>query len=125
MTSADWPAFTSASQTPCSATETASQHRGLDKTKFFRQTVQIDLAAFAEVAEATVDSRVKGDAIARLEVSNINARFHDRPGCLVTHDDWGDTPARCSIEAVHVASADPAGTDRYQNLPGPRLRARC
>src|SRR5579872_3914225 len=85
----------------------AEQRRG--DSDDLAMIAEVDLATTAVEAVSAIDRGVKGDTIAHAKVGDILSNGFDNTGSLVPHDDRRDAPARASIEAVHIASADAAG----------------
>src|SRR5947209_1500246 len=85
---------------------------------------QIDFTPAAEIALATVNGRIEGDAITHLPTGHRRSYFRDDAGCFVAHDHGWDAPSGAPIHAMHIAATDAAGFDLDQNFLCANVRNR-
>ena len=79
---------------------------------------EIDVTATAVGASAAEDGGVEGDALADFECGDGGAESGNEPGGFVSHDEWGDSAASATVEAVDVAAADAASGGLNEDFVG-------
>src|ERR1017187_246224 len=101
----------------------APERRGRN-SNYFAVVAEVNLAALTEEALTAVNSRVERHPVATPKVLDRAAHGFNDSGCLMSHHHRRKPPARAAIVPMHVAPADPASADAYQQLIFGRPRGR-
>src|ERR1700733_13007766 len=82
---------------------------------------EIDLAPQAVKALAAKYGRVECYPISCMKIVDCAADGFNNTSGLMPHYDWRKPPARAAVVSMHVAAANPAGPDAYQQFIRGRL----
>src|SRR5579871_4001776 len=93
-------------------------------TEDFAAVAQVDIAAAAVWTIAAIDGRIDGNPIACREPVYSFSHCRNGAGGFVPHDKRWNSPARGSVVAVDITTANAAGGDADQNLVVPKFRCR-
>src|SRR5262249_3871604 len=78
-------------------------------TQYLAIVAEVDIAARAEETLSAVDGRIKGDAIACLQVVDVGADLRDFAGGFVSHHQRRNAASGATVVSMYVAAADAAG----------------
>src|SRR5690349_2500849 len=82
---------------------------------------QIHFTANAVAAGATVDCRIEGNSVPFGKLGHTWSQRSDSAGSLMPHNNGRNAPARRTVIAVNVTSADATSCHPHQYLARPRL----
>src|ERR1017187_2999422 len=93
-------------------------------SNYFAVVAEVNLASLTEEALTTINSGIERHPVAHAKVLDRAAHGFNHSSGLMSHHHRRKPPARAAIVPMHVAPADPASPDAYQQLIFGRPRGR-